>query len=48
MHELLAPIVDMPKEGFYVDEVRVAHEYPDVFLEDLPNLPPNCEIEFPD
>jgi hypothetical protein len=27
-------------------DIRTASEYPDVFLEELPGMPPDCEIEF--
>jgi hypothetical protein len=26
--------------------IRVVQEYPDVFLEELPGMPPDCDIEF--
>jgi hypothetical protein len=29
-----------------LNEVRVAQEYPDVFPEDLPGMPPDRDIEF--
>ena len=29
-----------------MDEIRVVQEYPDVFPEDLPGMPPDREIEF--
>jgi hypothetical protein len=29
-----------------LNEVRVAQEYPEVFPEDLPGMPPDCDIEF--
>jgi hypothetical protein len=29
-----------------LNESRVVQEYPDVFPEDLPGMPPNCNIEF--
>jgi hypothetical protein len=29
-----------------LDEIRVVQEYPDVFPEDLPGMPPDCDIEF--
>jgi hypothetical protein len=28
------------------DEIPVVHEYPDVFLDDLPGMPPDRSIEF--
>jgi hypothetical protein len=29
-----------------LEEIRVVQEYPDVFLEDLLGMPPDCDIEF--
>jgi hypothetical protein len=29
-----------------LEEIRVVQEYPDVFPEDLPGMPPDCDIEF--
>jgi hypothetical protein len=29
-----------------LEEIRVVQEYPDVFLEELPGLPPDHDIEF--
>jgi hypothetical protein len=33
-------------QGTSLNEIRVAHEYPEVFPEDLPGMPPDCDIEF--
>jgi hypothetical protein len=33
-------------QGTYLNEIRIAQEYPDVFTEDLPGMPPDHEIEF--
>jgi hypothetical protein len=33
-------------QGTSLNEVRVAQEYPEVFPEDLPGMPPDCDIEF--
>jgi hypothetical protein len=33
-------------QGTSLNEVRVAQEYPEVFPEDLPGMPPNHDIEF--
>jgi hypothetical protein len=33
-------------QGISLNEIRIAQEYPDVFLEDLPGMPPNRDIEF--
>jgi hypothetical protein len=29
-----------------MEEIRVVHEFPDVFPEDLPDIPPDHDIEF--
>jgi hypothetical protein len=29
-----------------LEEIRVVREYPNVFPEDLPGMPPDCDIEF--
>jgi hypothetical protein len=33
-------------QGTSLNEIRIAQEYPDVFPEDLPGMPPNRDIEF--
>jgi hypothetical protein len=33
-------------QGTSLNEFRIAQEYPDVFLEDLPSMPPDRDIEF--
>jgi hypothetical protein len=33
-------------EAKSVDEVPVVNEYPDVFPEELPGMPPDCDVEF--
>jgi hypothetical protein len=33
-------------QGTSLNEIRIAQEYPDVFLEDLPGIPSNHNIEF--
>jgi hypothetical protein len=33
-------------QGTSLDEIRVVQEYPDVFLEDLPGMPPDHNIKF--
>jgi hypothetical protein len=33
-------------EGTSLNEIRIAQEYPDVFPEDLPGMPPDRDIEF--
>jgi hypothetical protein len=32
--------------GNSLEEIRVVQEYPDVFLEELPGMPRDCDIEF--
>jgi hypothetical protein len=33
-------------EGKDLEDIRVVNEFPDVFLEDLPGMPPDRDIEF--
>jgi hypothetical protein len=33
-------------EGTSLDEIRIVRDYPDVFPEELPGMPPNQDIEF--
>jgi hypothetical protein len=33
-------------QGTSLNEIRIAQEYPDVFAEDLPGMPPDRDIEF--
>jgi hypothetical protein len=33
-------------EGKALEHIRVVNEFPDVFPEDLPGMPPDCDIEF--
>jgi hypothetical protein len=33
-------------EGKALEDIRVVSEFPDVFPEDLPDMPPDCDIEF--
>jgi hypothetical protein len=33
-------------KGTSMDEIRIVQDYPDVFLEELPGMPPNWDIEF--
>ncbi|KAK9065033.1 hypothetical protein SSX86_016416 [Deinandra increscens subsp. villosa] len=42
----LAVIRDSSKEGHNLDEQPVVKEFPDVFPEELPGLPPEREVEF--
>lgn len=42
----LASIVDLQGEELSLDKIRIAHEYRDVFPDDLPRLPLGREIKF--
>ncbi|KAG8481219.1 hypothetical protein CXB51_025969 [Gossypium anomalum] len=42
----LAFVSQKEAEGLTVDKVRTVKEFQDVFLEELPGLPPNREVEF--
>ena len=33
-------------EGTTLEDIRIANEYPDVFPEELPGMPPDRDIEF--
>jgi hypothetical protein len=33
-------------QGTSLNEIRIAREYPDVFLEEIPGMPPDRDIEF--
>jgi hypothetical protein len=33
-------------KGTSLDEIRIVQDYPEVFLEELPGMPPNWDIEF--
>jgi hypothetical protein len=33
-------------QGTSLDEIGIVREYPDVFPEELPGMPPDCDIEF--
>ena len=39
-------MVDTRKEVLKLDDIPVVREFPDVFLEDLPRIPIDREIEF--
>lgn len=39
-------LVKPPKEGFQLSELAIICEFPKVFPDDLPSLPPDREIEF--
>ncbi|KAK1384047.1 hypothetical protein POM88_021782 [Heracleum sosnowskyi] len=42
----LAYVIDTEKEVSKIEDISVVREFPDVFPEELPGLPPNREIEF--
>jgi hypothetical protein len=42
----LASVVDLQKKELEIEDIPVVREFPDVFPEDLPGLPPNREVEF--
>ncbi|KAI3678050.1 hypothetical protein L6452_37329 [Arctium lappa] len=42
----LAYVVDAKKEKKLVEDVKVVQDYPGVFSEDLPGLPPERQVEF--
>ena len=45
-HAYLAYVFNSKSELLELDRIRVVKEFPDVFPEDLPRLPPDREIEF--
>ncbi|CAL8168053.1 unnamed protein product [Prunus armeniaca] len=42
----LAHVIDTRDHGLRLEDIPVVQEFPDVFPEDLPGLPPHREIEF--
>ncbi|XP_055961859.1 uncharacterized protein LOC126681798 [Mercurialis annua] len=42
----LASVIDMTKVSLGVSEIRVVRDFPDVFLDELPGLPPHREVDF--
>ncbi|XP_038979924.1 uncharacterized protein LOC120110029, partial [Phoenix dactylifera] len=42
----IATVVNTRQSDQRLEDIRVVNEYPDVFPEDLPSLPPDREIEF--
>uniref|UniRef100_A0A2N9GE10 RNA-directed DNA polymerase n=1 Tax=Fagus sylvatica TaxID=28930 RepID=A0A2N9GE10_FAGSY len=42
----LASVVDLQKKELEIEDIPVVREFPDVFPEDLPGLPPDREVEF--
>ena len=43
----LAHVVDTRSSGVGLEDVPVVRDFPDVFLDDLPGLPPERDIDFP-
>jgi len=43
----LATIIGEEGKETKIENIEHIKEYPDVFLEDLPGLPPEREVEFP-
>ena len=42
----LVSIIEVPKKETTISQVPMVQEFEDVFLEDLPRLPLDCEIKF--
>ncbi|XP_057958459.1 uncharacterized protein LOC131151223 [Malania oleifera] len=42
----MAFVKDMSTKERNLENIALVREFPDVFLEDLPGLPPDCEVEF--
>jgi hypothetical protein len=42
----LASVVDLQKKELEIKDIPIVREFPDVFPEDLPGLPPDREVEF--
>ena len=42
----LAYVVEVRDDDMRLEDISVVREFPDVFLDDLPGLPPNREIDF--
>jgi hypothetical protein len=42
----LASIVDLQKKELEIEDIPIVREFPDIFPEDLPGLPPDREVEF--
>ncbi|KAF5447231.1 hypothetical protein F2P56_032799 [Juglans regia] len=43
---ILNLVVEAPKEELKLEKIPAARDYPEVFPEDLPGLPPKLEVEF--
>ncbi|XP_074337385.1 uncharacterized protein LOC141674573 [Apium graveolens] len=42
----LARVVDIEKEVPVLDKIPIVREFPDIFPDEFPGFPPDCEIEF--
>ncbi|GAA0156394.1 hypothetical protein LIER_13905 [Lithospermum erythrorhizon] len=42
----LATIIDISRGDLRLEDIHIVREFPNVFPEDLPGLPPNRDIEF--
>jgi hypothetical protein len=40
------PVVYMINSKFVGDHIKIVREFPDIFLEELPKMPPDREVEF--
>lgn len=45
-YAFIAHIVDKKKEVKEITDIPEVHDFPNVFIEDLPGLPPVWEVEF--
>ncbi|KAI3715724.1 hypothetical protein L6452_22710 [Arctium lappa] len=42
----LAYVIDAKLEKLNLEDVKIMREFPDVFPDDLPGLPPDCQVKF--
>nr|XP_043639287.1 uncharacterized protein LOC122610359 [Erigeron canadensis] len=45
-HAYLSHIVDVEKQPLFIKDIPIVNEFADVFLEDLPGIPPERQYEF--
>ncbi|KAI3802804.1 hypothetical protein L1987_30947 [Smallanthus sonchifolius] len=45
-HAILAHVIEKPTEERKVEDIPIVRDYPEVFPEDLPGLPPPRQVEF--
>ncbi|KAI3815548.1 hypothetical protein L1987_15219 [Smallanthus sonchifolius] len=43
---ILAPVAEQPYEEKKIDDIPIVRDYPELFPEDLPGLPPHRQVEF--